>query len=216
MPVNDLKKRCRALLRGTLKHAHTAALAGALVPLGAVTAEAAVLQPVIQSSFAASGGTFTYSYTLHNNLSFSGGVITNFMLPLLFQGNYVQNVVAPAGWSGTIETAAAAGWSYLTSNDSSLIGDPLKYGPDPQQFETPANVVLFQANPGPGLGEGSSLSGFSFTSTLGAQTTPATAFDTNGGTLVVDPWNPTPEPSTFVLIAMAGGLLATFGGWRRR
>jgi hypothetical protein len=223
MNIKELRARAAKLMRGALKHAGTAALAAALVPLGAVGANALQIVHPIDSSVTPNGANFDYAFTIHNVNTFSGGNIKNMMLPL-FSASDVSNVVEPTGWTDQIIDPAAAGWKYSTSNDAALSGNPLKYGPNPQVFNNPPLVLSFSTS-GPGIPEfGGSLSGFGFTSAYPAAAAPFTLHYAFGATDIVDPPSPDspariaaqlPEPSTLVLFVTAGAGLAG-AAWRRR
>jgi hypothetical protein len=217
MPINDLKATTAKLMRGALKHAGQAALAAALVPLGAVTAQGALID---SSAAPNGGGGFTYSFTLSPTISISSGFAAKMLLPLFDAGD-VSNIVDAPGWTHVLETPLAAGWTYTTAADASLAGSPFKYGNNPQVFNDPPLVLAWTNSNYFGSGE----SGFSFDSAFGPLNAPFMYSDALFGTAIVDPLTPdspariagqTPEPSTWVLLVTAGTALGAGRLWRRR
>jgi hypothetical protein len=214
MKSSELKEGCARLLNGALKHARKAGLAAALVPLGAIPAQAAFLEiggpPVIESTVTPVGSQYAYAYSikLAGGFFYSGDIF-GFGIPL-FSMTEVESIVAPVGWSGSITTAVDAQWDYLTTMDSQLLLDPLKYGPNPEVFESPPFVLTFS---GPGVSE-VDLSGFGFISDYGPANAPFLFDGGEGVEGLVDPLTPlspermqaqgVPEPSTFALVVMAG------------
>ncbi len=174
MTAFELTQKTRQLLRGPLKHVRKAALATALVPLGAVALPDAAYAQLIQNTsrvdatVTSVGSNFLYEFTVRNT---SGGfevltddfvaasiglpVIIDWELPL-FDLDDVSSIQSPFGWDYEIveppyETDLGPIWSSYDAGTDPLLdplqgGDPDLYGPNPEVFENPPYVLHWFAD----------------------------------------------------------------------
>jgi hypothetical protein len=199
MSYFELNARTRRLLRGPLKHARKAALATALVPLGAVavpdTATAGVPSfgntSRVDATVTPDNGRFRYEFTVHNTSSGIGKgtpVIVDWELPLFSLTDIdIGSIEDPFGWSFEILTPPYAStqngtvWTAYDPATDPLLdpnqgGDPNLYGPNPQVFDNPPYVLHWyedgSASGGAGIFPQQFLSGFAFVSDYSSRNAP--------------------------------------------
>ena len=238
MPVSTLVQKAKRLLRGTLKHAGTAALAAALVPLGAVAVSAQNTSRV-DGTVTGTAPNLLYEFDVFNTTTIDS--IVDWELPLFDAGD-VSNIQSPFGWTFEIVSPfddPPSIWDYDAATDPLLDllqgGDPDLYGDNPSVLNEPPLVLHWFTsgevfNP---IDPNESLSGFSFESEFNQQNAPyLTSWDELppvGGDPPIPPGFGTPnsparqaaqaaipEPASF---AIWGSILIGVGAgmnWRRR
>lgn len=200
---------------------------------------------VVLDSAADSGGSYSYSYTVCNTSSSEYGSVVSLLRDweLPFDGvgtgqNITENnaaitsIVTPEGWSWSIEkdgdTTSATGWDGIIDWQSQGPGDPFYFDGKFLDHEYVLHFYTVAFEGGYEIGEGDSLDGFGFESTIGPGAAPYQASWLDALPSTGDPQFPlqgglpdtfssapdVPEPGTLGLFA--GGLGAAVFARRRR
>ena len=159
----------------------------------------------------------TVTYTIDLDGPPSGPGVKKFALPLL-DPNWLLpgSIIAPPNWNGAIVPSLGSLWNYDSLFDPKAQGG--LYGPNPEIFENPGFIILFDTDIAPVL-PGQNLGGFSFISPQLPINAPAQFLLTDDQLVTIDPPVPgpvpIPEPSAMTLAGLGLiGLLAY--GWQRR